>query len=436
MDPRRAYRQHLARRLLPGVRTRALPSAHPARSYRQPGWLLGRQNDAAHRDGNRRRHRGTGGYGIRSGQGNSISKSGARSAATEIKRPVHYVRCFERRGYVALRLQIADDAEHRRFRTQGHYLRKFLFCVDFHHTVCGDDVDGHVSSESKVYHLEGYLRTKNSGVNVPESMQAAGYATSAFFSNPYAFYPGQHFKGSFNFLPEPTFQNGGLQYLWEAFAPLHQNSGIGSRIDEYMDLAGLWNPLWHLPGNLPEQFRAVESFEHAHEMLANLPDGFFLWIHVMTPHGPYLPGPEERGRFLAASEQQIYEGEGKPNWKPHYAPDQQAQVDHWRLRYDEFLLGADRAFGVFMSDAESSGKLETQPSFFRPIMEKALRAASSSMAAPTSPAQSSTYRSLSVRRASRMTARLLLPQTRQRWHPQSWSLPDSRDRTGCAASRW
>ena len=217
---------------------------------------------------------------------------------------------------------------------------------------------GMYPSESKVYQLKGYLRAKTPGVNVPESMRAVGYTTGAFLSNPYAYYLGQHFKGSFDFLPEPTFQNGGLHYLWEATTPLHQNSGIGSRIDEYMDLAGLWNPLWQLPSNLPERFRAVESFEHARKMLANLPDGFFLWIHIMTPHGPYLPGREERGRFLAAGEQQIYEGEGKPNWKPHYAPDQQSQVDHWRLRYDEFILGGDRAFGAFMSDAESSGKLQ------------------------------------------------------------------------------
>ena len=54
----------------------------------------------------------------------------------------------------------------------------------------------------------------------------------------------------------------------------------------------------------------------------------------------------------------MFEGEGKPNWKPHYRPDQQGQVDHRRLRYDEFVLSADRAFGAFMSDAESSGKLQ------------------------------------------------------------------------------
>ena len=37
----------------------------------------------------------------------------------------------------------------------------------------------------------------------------------------------------FDFLPDPKFQEGGLQYLWDATAPLHQDSGFGSRVDEY-----------------------------------------------------------------------------------------------------------------------------------------------------------------------------------------------------------
>ena len=216
---------------------------------------------------------------------------------------------------------------------------------------------GMYPSESKVYQLEAYLRATNSGGSLPKSMRDGGYATGAFFSNPYAYYLGQHLENDFDLLPEPTFQNGGLQYLWDATTPLHQNSGFGNRIDEYVDLIGLWNPLWRLPGNLHERFRAAASFQNAREMLAKLSDGFFLWIHVMTPHGPYLPDSEERGRFLSASEQQVFEGEGKRNWKPHYPADQQSQVDHWRLRYDEFILTADRAFGAFMSEVEATGKL-------------------------------------------------------------------------------
>jgi arylsulfatase A-like enzyme len=145
--------------------------------------------------------------------------------------------------------------------------------------------------------------------------------------------------------------------LWVASTPLHQNSGIGSRVDEYIDLEVLWNLAGGLPFNLPERFQVAASFEHAREVLAQLPDGFFMWIHVMTPHGPYLPEVAERGRFLPSNVQQVFEGEGAPQWKPHYAPDQQRLVDEWHLRYDEFIATADRSFGAFMSDMESAGRL-------------------------------------------------------------------------------
>jgi arylsulfatase A-like enzyme len=216
---------------------------------------------------------------------------------------------------------------------------------------------GMYPSESGVFHLRGRLRAENAGKSLPHAMRAGGFATGSFFSNPYAYYLGNDLRDEFDFLPEPVFQSGGMQRMWEATRPLHQDSGFGSRFDEYADLANLWSLVGGLPNNLIERYRAAKSFEHAREIVAQLPEGFFLWIHVMTPHGPYLPDSEERGRFLPVNVQQAFEGEGKPHWKPHYPPDQQSLVDQWRLRYDEFVLTADRAFGSFMSDMEDGGKL-------------------------------------------------------------------------------
>ena len=216
---------------------------------------------------------------------------------------------------------------------------------------------GMYPSESRIFHLRGRLRAENAGKSLPHAMRAGGYATGSFFSNPYAYYLGNDLRGEFDYLPEPVFQPGGLQRLWDVTRPLHQDSGMGSRFDEYAELANLVGLLGGPPSNFIERYRAAASFEHAREVVAQLPEGFFLWIHVMTPHGPYLPESAERGRFLPANVQQAFEGEGKPHWKPHYPPDQQSLVDQWRLRYDEFVLTADRAFGSFLSDMENGGKL-------------------------------------------------------------------------------
>jgi arylsulfatase A-like enzyme len=213
-------------------------------------------------------------------------------------------------------------------------------------------------SDSHVFQMRGRVRAEVAAQSLPQSMRAGGYATGSFFSNPYAYYLAKGFKDEFDILPEPVFHRGGLQHLWDATGALHQDSGFGSRIDEYVDLSSIWGQLGGLQGNILERYRAAATFEHAREELAKLPDGFFLWVHVMTPHGPYLPPSPERGRFLPANVQQIFEGEGAPDWKPHYAPDQQSKVDQWRLRYDEFILTADRTFGSFMVDMESTGKLQ------------------------------------------------------------------------------
>lgn len=105
------------------------------------------------------------------------------------------------------------------------------------------------------------------------------------------------------------------------------------------------------------RFRPDSSFENANQVLNQLPDGFLLWVHLITPHHPYLPDQADRGRFLPEPEGRQFEDNSELQWVPHYDPDQQAKVDRRRLLYDEFLLTADRAFGSFVSNLEKSGKL-------------------------------------------------------------------------------
>ena len=195
-------------------------------------------------------------------------------------------------------------------------------------------------------------------MSLPHAMRAAGFATGAFLTNPFAYYLAEGgLETAYDFLPEPIFQEGGLQHLWEGTTPLHQNSGFGSRIDEYVDLESSWNFVARLPGNLSMRFRPEMAFGEAREVLERLPDGFFLWVHVITPHNPYLPDPQDRGQFLPADELRGLEDESELRWKPHYPPDQQSQVDRRRLLYDEFIRTADRGFGAFISELEKSGKL-------------------------------------------------------------------------------
>jgi arylsulfatase A-like enzyme len=215
-------------------------------------------------------------------------------------------------------------------------------------------------SEHHVYQLIGRLGTQDASRSLPHQMREGGYTTGAFLSSPYAYYLVEAMRNQYDFLPAPVFQKGGLQGLWDGTASLHQHSGIGNRMDEYNDMMYVWNSLGGMPLDLFHRFPATDSFAHAEKMLDTLPDGFFLWIHVMTPHSPYHPDAASRGTFIPESEFKKFENEGDEGarrWYPHYPPEDQSQVDQRRLAYDEFILTADRAFGSFMSAMEKSGKL-------------------------------------------------------------------------------
>ena len=244
------------------------------------------------------------------------------------------------------------------FARKGTVFKNFYSASTFTTSSVASMLTGTYPSDTYVFQLQGQLRANDLAKTLPHAMQEGGYVTAAFLSNPYAYYFSNGLRAQFDVIPEPHFQVGGVQHLWDATAPLHQDSGIGSRIDEYFDLDSVWNDLTQGPDNACMRFRPATSFDQAKDLLARLPDGYFLWIHVITPHNPYLPDAADRGRFLPNSQQNTYEEESGNRWKPHYPPNQQSLVDQRRLRYDEFVATADRSFGSFMSELESSGKLQ------------------------------------------------------------------------------
>jgi arylsulfatase A-like enzyme len=214
---------------------------------------------------------------------------------------------------------------------------------------------GTYPSESGVYQLEGRLH--DGTVTLPQLLRNAGYTTTGFFSNPFAYYLATGIRSDFDFLPEPVFHPS-MHRVWTATGWFHQNTGLGSRIGEYLELQDAWAVVRRLPFDPSMRMRPDEVFAESKRLLDSLPEGYFLWIHLISPHNPYLPDAVDRGRFVAPDKPRTYAEDSGSYWMPHYQPDQQAKVNEHRLRYDEFVMTADRAFGSFMSQLEASGRLK------------------------------------------------------------------------------
>jgi arylsulfatase A-like enzyme len=243
------------------------------------------------------------------------------------------------------------------FSRQATVFTKYFSACTFTTPCIATMMTGLYPSETGVYQIQGRLRRLRPQQNLPHLLRGGGYFTGAFISNSYAYYFVKNLEDDFDALPEPHFQPGGLPRFWNATEPLHQDSRVGNRTEEYWDLEKAWNRIGRIPYNLSNQLRPTTSFEQARQILQSFPDGFFLWVHVMSPHNPYIPDPADRGRFLPYSEQRTYEEESRALFRPLYPLDKQNQVDRRRLGYDEFIASVDRAFGAFLSDVENSGRL-------------------------------------------------------------------------------
>jgi arylsulfatase A-like enzyme len=225
-------------------------------------------------------------------------------------------------------------------------------------------ITGLYPSEHHVYHLQGRLRGGYAEKTLPRAMRQGGYKTGASISSPFVYFLNEGIAADYDILPEVACDTGGFLKLWNATAPLHQRMPFGSRAREFEDLRRIWEyvPAYleeHAPGRFARgsAFPASGSFTQARQVIDQLPEGSFMWVHVMAPHGPYLPDSAHAGRFLPTGELRTETAQEISPSLTYNPAEQQPLVDKLRLRYDEFIADADDAFGAFISGLESSGRL-------------------------------------------------------------------------------
>jgi arylsulfatase A-like enzyme len=251
------------------------------------------------------------------------------------------------------------------FAANGLVAENFFSASTFTTPSLASVLTGLEPSESGVYHLPGRLRGPLADETFPRVLREAGYTTGAAIASPMAYFLASWQNSDFDFLEGPVYRTRGFLKVWDTLALFHPPRSFGSRLDEFQDAEKTWRfaPL-EVHGYEPSLFTHSHSeyppeevFGRARNMLRKMPDGFFLWVHVLAPHYPYLPSAH-LGQFLPGSdmrtaEQQISFSEGQT-----YRPDQQPEVDKARLRYDEFIADADSAFGDFLAGLRADGRME------------------------------------------------------------------------------
>jgi arylsulfatase A-like enzyme len=215
---------------------------------------------------------------------------------------------------------------------------------------------GRYPSSTQIYHYGGRLRGTAAIQTLPHVLRAAGYTTAASVANPGADPDCMGFGNDFDILPPPPIEDVAARETVAYFhsATLAAEAGFASRIAPYL-LEELSPKLF---GQTHSTFPPALSFQQAEAILDKLPSPFFLWIHVFAPHFPYLPDPPFVKEFLKSDELRTHSDFAKLfDLKGfNYSPAKQALVDKARLRYDEWILEADDAFGKFMEKLRASGQ--------------------------------------------------------------------------------
>ncbi len=170
----------------------ALPSPRTTRGGDEPRRLPRREDDAAHCYRNSRRYRRAGSHGIRSGEGVACSEG---SLAPQRPKSNILLITFDALSAEDMSLygyKLPTTPNIGAFARKSTVFNSFYSASTFTTPCVATMLTGMYPSETKVYQLEGlFARQRILVGSLPESMRAGGYATGAFFSNPYAYYLGQ-----------------------------------------------------------------------------------------------------------------------------------------------------------------------------------------------------------------------------------------------------
>lgn len=232
----------------------------------------------------------------------------------------------------------------------------FYTCSTFTTPGLSSILTGRYPSESRIFQLGGMLHGQDTYRTLPAILKTAGYKTAMVCGNPYAMPLLGSTHGAFDHLLAAP-RTGWTDLAPSEFLELSGTMDMVDLADRMVTVSGLVLPA--LRQGLSETPPRA-TFEAAKKLISEMEEPFFIWIHVMAPHAPYLPSEEFRHRFLKPGLLEARQDMLHPRILDRTKKKSQIQtnIEHLRLRYNEWVLEADSAFGEFMAFMGQSGVMK------------------------------------------------------------------------------
>lgn len=207
---------------------------------------------------------------------------------------------------------------------------------------------------SGVYPVNSYFGKGEANRNLARVLEESGYQSAAIVANARAHPIGLGIEQSFSAVTEQPVRHVNLMsWVFDALLLVRQYR-IYWWIWDLMEerFPGL---LW-ADGETESFWPPRLAFERALGLLGSLRQPWFVWIHILPPHDPYLPARAYRKRF--GNFEEFSSAREFRDYGHQFSVVQRPVIEKIRMRYDEFVLDTDAQVGDFLESLRAQGTLD------------------------------------------------------------------------------
>ena len=197
--------------------------------------------------------------------------------------------------------------------------------------------------------LTKFLPTYDKPENLLRQLRDHGYTTAAITSNSDATFYVLGLRHELVYGEYPNFRRLTLSWLRDnGVYPTSPGNRMYDELTQFLPFLGF-------PEKTLGYGPADDTFTVASDVLTNLPEPFFLFIHVHEPHNPYETPPPFRGKYAKLDYDEVNK-KISSDYYSRYKPELQPFVDAHRDHYEEAIEYLDFEIAKFVNRLKESRK--------------------------------------------------------------------------------